>query len=76
MIRCIGRTDFEIAMEGRSQHKTQEMGTLELRGKQTSGMRLLESNVAKVETEKDVFDGIDTSIDGHSETRRADRYQY
>ena len=60
----LGRTDFEIAMEGRSQHKTQEMGTLELRGKQTSGMRLLESNAAKVETEKDVFDGIDTTLTG------------
>ncbi len=60
----IGRSYFEIAMEGRSQHKTQEMGTLELRGKQTSGVRLLESNGAKVETEKSVFDGIDTSITG------------
>ncbi len=60
----LGRSDFEIAMEGRSQHKTQEMGTLELRGKQTSGMRLLESNVGKIEDEKDVFDGIDTSITG------------
>ncbi len=60
----IGRSDFEIAMEGRSQHKTQEMGTLELRGKQTSGMRLVESNVGKSADEKDVFDGIDTSIAG------------
>ena len=60
----LGRSDFEIAMEGRSQHKTQEMGTLELRGKQTSGMRLVESNVEKIAVEKDVFDGIDTSIRG------------
>jgi hypothetical protein len=39
-------------MEGRSQHKSQEMGSLELRGKQTSGVRLLESNVAKSETKE------------------------
>ena len=60
----IGRSYFEIAMEGRSQHKTQEMGTLELRGKQNSGMRLAESFVPKVDKEGDVFDGIDTSIKG------------
>ncbi len=60
----IGRSYFEIAMEGRSQHKTQEMGTLELRGKQTSGERLIESSAAKTETERGVFDGIDTSITG------------
>ncbi len=60
----LGRSDFEIAMEGRSQHKSQEMGSLELRGKQTSSMRLLETNTEKVEIEKDVFDGIDTSITG------------
>jgi len=60
----IGRSYFEIAMEGRSQHKSQEMGSLELRGRQTSGVRLLESNGAKVEIERSVFDGIDTSITG------------
>lgn len=60
----IGRSYFEIAMEGRSQHKSQEMGLLELRGRQTSGMTLLESKAAKVEKETSVFDGIDTSITG------------
>lgn len=60
----LGRSYFEVAMEGRSQHKTQEMGTLELRGKQTSGVRLLDSTVAKAATESDVFDGIDTSLTG------------
>jgi LmbE family N-acetylglucosaminyl deacetylase len=60
----IGRSYFEIAMEGRSQHKSQEMGSLELRGRQTSGVRLLESNVGKTENEQSVFAGIDTSITG------------
>ncbi|HTK37890.1 MAG TPA: PIG-L family deacetylase, partial [Pyrinomonadaceae bacterium] len=60
----IGRSYFEIAMEGRSQHKTQEMGTLELRGRQNSGMRLVETLGTKVQKESDVFDGIDTSIKG------------
>lgn len=59
-----GRSYFEVAMEGRSQHKSQEMGVLELRGKQTSGVRLLESIVPKSEKETSVFDGIDVSIKG------------
>ncbi len=60
----IGRSYFEIAMEGRSQHKSQEMGSLELRGKQASGIRLLETNVVKSETERSLWDGIDTSVTG------------
>ncbi len=60
----IGRSYFEIAMEGRTQHKSQEMGLLELRGKQTSGLRLLESTAAKSEKETSVFEGVDTSLTG------------
>lgn len=60
----IGRSYFEIAMEGRSQHKSQEMGMLELRGRQTSGLRLLESKVSSREDDRDIFAGIDTSIKG------------
>ncbi|MCV6021223.1 hypothetical protein OFO93_32460, partial [Escherichia coli] len=53
----IGRSYFEIAMEGRSQHKSQEMGMLELRGKQISGIRLLESSVSSAVNDSDVFTG-------------------
>lgn len=63
----IGRSYFEIAMEGRSQHKSQEMGLLELRGKQVSGLRLVENFAGKIEKETSVFDGIDTSIKGIAE---------
>jgi LmbE family N-acetylglucosaminyl deacetylase len=68
----LGRTYYEIAAEGRSQHKSQEMGALELRGPQTSGVRLVESRVGRAAAqgqgaqEKSVFDGIDTSISGVS----------
>lgn len=62
--RLIGRSYFEIAMEGRSQNKSQEMGSLELRGKQNSGVRLLENLAEKVDKESSVFDGIDTSVNG------------
>ena len=33
----LGRSYFEIAMEGRSQHRSQHQGALELRGERTSG---------------------------------------
>lgn len=60
----IGRSYFEVAMEGRSQHKSQEMGLLELRGPQSSGLRLVESASKTEGMERSVFDGIDTSIRG------------
>ena len=60
----IGRSYAEIASEGRSQHKSQEMGSIERRGSQFSGEKLLESTVEKSAKEIDIFDGIDTSIKG------------
>ncbi len=58
----LGRSYSEIAAEGRSQHKTQEQGGLELKGERFSGLNLIESKVPKVENETSVFDGIDTSL--------------
>jgi len=58
----LGRSYFEIAMEARSQHKSQEQGVLELKGDQYSGLNLVESSVSKVEKEAGIFDGLDTSL--------------
>ncbi|MCS6875206.1 MAG: PIG-L family deacetylase [Pyrinomonadaceae bacterium] len=60
----LGKSYYEIAIEGRSQHKSQEMGGLELRGKQLVELRLVESLVKTPQKEASVFDGIDTSISG------------
>lgn len=60
----LGRSYFEIGMEGRSQQKTQQMGSLELRGRQLSSMQLVESQVATATDEQSVFDGVDTNIGG------------
>ncbi len=60
----LGRSYFEIAMEGRSQHKTQEQGVLELKGERFSGLNLIESVAPKAEKETGIFDGIDVSIRG------------
>jgi LmbE family N-acetylglucosaminyl deacetylase len=63
----LGRTAYELAMEGRSQHKSQGETALELRGPQATGARLVErapSSLKFGETERTIFDGIDTSIRG------------
>ena len=57
----LGRYYGEIANEGRSQHKSQEMGVIETRGPQESGLIRLD---APNTTEQSVFDGIDTSLPG------------
>ena len=60
----VGRTYGEISAEGRSQHKSQEMGSIEPRGPQASGLRLLESSVTTTGAERSVFDGIDVTVPG------------
>ena len=60
----IGRSYAEIAIEGRSQHKTQQQGGLEIRGPATSGLLLLENLVGPVGKEQTVFDGIDITVPG------------
>jgi hypothetical protein len=59
---AIGRSYAEIAAEGRSQHKSQEMGTIEPLGPASSALRLVESNVTAPSAERSVFDGIDVSV--------------
>jgi LmbE family N-acetylglucosaminyl deacetylase len=60
----LGRSYFQIAIEGRSYHQTQEQGYLELSGPQSSGVHLLESRVPAPASETSVFDGIDTTLTG------------
>ena len=62
----LGRTYYEIAMEGRSQHRSQHQGALELRGDRSSALRLVDS-VVKTDSmgaTNGLFAGIDTSIAG------------
>ena len=70
-----GRSYFEIGMHGRSQQKTQQMGTLELRGRQESRLRLIESADGPVEDELSIFDGLDTSITGIARFERSPNRQ-
>src|SRR5687767_6919914 len=57
----LGRSYFEIAMEARRQHRSQEQGVLELKGEQFSSLSLIESKVPRIEKEASIFAGIDTS---------------
>ena len=59
----IGRTYAEIAAEGRSQHKSQEMGAIEPRGDLRSYVRLIDGAPAAT-LEQSVFDGLATSVPG------------
>ncbi|HVF92293.1 MAG TPA: PIG-L family deacetylase, partial [Blastocatellia bacterium] len=57
-----GRSYYEIAMEGRSLHRSQDQGVLQRKGPQYSYLRLVESSVKTPALERDIFDGIDTSL--------------
>jgi LmbE family N-acetylglucosaminyl deacetylase len=60
----IGRTYTEISAEGRSQHKSQEMGAIEPLGPFASGLRLVASTATAGATEDSVFDGLDVTVTG------------
>ncbi|HYG09541.1 MAG TPA: PIG-L family deacetylase [Pyrinomonadaceae bacterium] len=63
----LGRSFYELAMEGRSQHKSQGEAALELRGAQTSRVRLVERAASPSQTaaiEQGIYDGLDTTLRG------------
>ncbi|HKG22490.1 MAG TPA: hypothetical protein VKC34_11370, partial [Blastocatellia bacterium] len=57
-----GRSYYEIAMEGRSLHRSQDQGVLQRKGPQYSYLRLVDSSVKTPAVERDIFDGLDTSL--------------
>ncbi len=56
----LGRSYFEIAMEGRSMHRSQGEGRLELHGDQYSGLNL--AGASKEKHESSIFNDINTSL--------------
>ena len=62
---ALGRTYAEIAAEGRSQHKSQEMGSIEPMGPAASGLILLSPSAGAMGArERSIFDGIDVTLPG------------
>ncbi len=59
----LGRSHFQLAMESRSQHRSQEMGAAQLMGPRASGLRLEESRVVAADDDG-IFAGIDTTLAG------------
>ncbi len=60
----LGRSYLQLAMESRSQHRSQEMGAPQPLGPGASGLRLLESRVEEPEGENGIFAGVDTTLAG------------
>jgi LmbE family N-acetylglucosaminyl deacetylase len=60
----LGRSYYEIAMQGRSQHRSQDQGALERRGPQYSKLRLVESTAGQPKDEKEIFEGLDVQLTG------------
>lgn len=58
----LGRSYFEVAIEGRSQHRSQGEGRIEFKGEQFSTLNL--KNVEPVPAETSPFDRLDTTIVG------------
>jgi LmbE family N-acetylglucosaminyl deacetylase len=58
----LGRSSFQLAMESRSQHRSQDMGAAEPPGPRNSGVVVVASNVP--DSEEGVFSGVDTTLVG------------
>ena len=60
----LGCSYYEIAARGRSQHRSQDQGTIEARGPRYSRLRLIDSKVGPIKDENDIFEDIDTRLTG------------
>ena len=63
----LGRSHFQLAMDSRSQHRSQDMGSGQFMGPRTSSLRLEESRVggeAIAAADDGVFAGLDTTLFG------------
>lgn len=58
-----GRSYHQIAMAGRSQHRSQDMGRIEALGPRRTRLQLLESRV-RTDEDTGLFSGVDTSFSG------------
>lgn len=57
----LGRSYFQVAMESRSQHRSQDMGVAQPMGPRRSTLALMESRV-RMEGPDEIFSGVDTSL--------------
>jgi hypothetical protein len=60
----LGRSYAELAADGRSRHRSQDFGMIQVRGSQMRSFPRLQSSVQSPPVEKSLFEGIDVSITG------------
>lgn len=60
----LGRSYLQLAMESRSQHRSQDMGALQPLGPSDAGLRLVKSRVPTFGGDLGIFAGIDTTLAG------------
>ncbi|HEX4945875.1 MAG TPA: PIG-L family deacetylase [Blastocatellia bacterium] len=60
----LGRSYNELAADGRSRHRSQDFGMMQMRGTQMRSFPRLSSSVVAPEVEQSLFTGIDTNIVG------------
>ncbi len=60
----LGRSYHQLAMESRSQHRSQEMGAAQSLGDRTSRIQLVQSRVGGINSDTGIFAGIDTTLAG------------
>ncbi len=63
----LGRSLFQLAMESRSQHRSQGMGAGQGLGERTSGLVLFQSRVDEFPGDDGIFSGVDTTLVGLTE---------
>ncbi len=60
----LGRSYAELAAEGRSRHRSQDFGMIQVRGSQIRSFPRLQCSVPSPDLEKSLFDGVDVTITG------------
>ena len=60
----MGRSHFQVAMDSRSQHRSQDMGVNQYMGPRQSPLLLVESRVTDPATDAGIFSGVDTTFFG------------
>ena len=60
----LGRSYLQLAMESRSQHRSQAMGAPQPLGPREAGLRLVESHVQEPAGDDGIFAGVDTTLAG------------
>ena len=60
----LGRSYAELAADGRSRHRSQDFGMIQVRGSQMRSFPRLQCSVQSPDVEKSLFEGIDVTITG------------